>query len=290
MSKDFSNLLSGAISNKQQNETNIIDKIVIKEEFKELIPLLASEELQQLEENILKEGVRDPLVLWESNGIYILVDGHNRYSVCKKHNLTFPFKIAHFIDEEDVKDWMIRNQLGRRNLTQEQQSYLRGLRYLKEKSQGKRSDLTTSGQNVQKLNTETTAESLAKEYNVSAKTIIRDGEFAKGIDVIAKKDPEQKKKILKGESHISKAKVQKLAKQPEKIDSLLTVEPAIQEPQKKRISAEEVAKIALDYIAREIASPQSFYYSLGRDYENIDPVEFFEVWNEFQKTKSNNPK
>ena len=59
--------------------------IVIDDEFQVLIPQLSVDEFKILEENIRKDGCRDPLVVW--NGI--LVDGHNRYKICTKHNLEF---------------------------------------------------------------------------------------------------------------------------------------------------------------------------------------------------------
>lgn len=62
------------------------------------------------------------------------------------------------------------NQLGRRNLTREQFTVLLGWRYLKEKRQGERTDLT-SGQNDQK--SETAAERIAADHNVSEKTVRR---------------------------------------------------------------------------------------------------------------------
>lgn len=284
MSKDFSSLLGGALASKQLNDSSVRDRIVIRKEFKELIPQLKSDELEQLEENILKEGVRDPLILWPIGEEFILIDGHNRYSVCVKHKLDFPFKKIDFKDDEEARDWMIRNQLGRRNLSPEQQSYLRGLRYNNEKSQGKRSDLT-SGQNDQKLNTESTAEILAKEYNVSPKTIVRDAEFAKGLDVIAKKDPELKKKILKGESPIKKGKIQSLAKNPDAVESVINEIPVKEEPLKRKPSAEEISKIAFEYILSEMAMPKEIYSRLGRKTENIDPLEFFVVWDEMRKAK-----
>src|SRR5260221_2764438 len=242
MSKDFSSLLGGALANKQANDSSIRERIIIRKEFKDLIPQLKPEELEQLEENILKEGVRDPIILWPIEDHFVLIDGHNRFSICQKHKLEFPFKKVDFGSEDDARDWMVKNQLGRRNLSPEQQSYLRGLRYNQEKSQGKRTDLT-SGQNVPKLNPETTAESLAKEYNVSEKTIKRDGDFAKGVEVIGKKDPELKKKILKGEYPISKGKIQGLAKDPEKVETILSEEPPALEPVKKKTSVDEISKI-----------------------------------------------
>ena len=284
MSKDFSSLLGGALASKQANESTVRDRIIIREEFRDLIPQLKPEELEQLEENILQEGIRDPLIIWPVGDQFVLVDGHNRFSICQKHKLEFPFKKVDFKDEQEATEWMVKNQLGRRNLSLEQQSYLRGLRYNQEKSQGKRSDLTF-GHFDQKLASESTAVSLAKEYSVSPKTIVRDAEFAKGVETIGKKDPELKKKILKGESKISKGKIQSLAKNPEKIESVINDVPTVIEPTKRKLSAEEVSRIAFDYIMIEPTPPKAFYYHLGRSIENIDPLEFFQVWDENRKPK-----
>lgn len=40
--------------------------ILVDEEFKNLIPPLTEEEFSGLKENILSEGVRDPLVVWKN--------------------------------------------------------------------------------------------------------------------------------------------------------------------------------------------------------------------------------
>ena len=86
--------------------------LIIDTEFQVLIPSLSSNEYQNLEENILKDGCRDPLVLW--NGM--LVDGHNRHTICTKHNLQFNVVEKSFDSRNDVYIWIIQNQLGRRNL------------------------------------------------------------------------------------------------------------------------------------------------------------------------------
>lgn len=87
--------------------------IVIREEFKKLIPALTAEEFKQLEANILSEGIRDPLVLWKG----YLVDGHNRYAIASEHGLDYKTVNKDFKDSNEVKLWMIDNQSGRRNLT-----------------------------------------------------------------------------------------------------------------------------------------------------------------------------
>ena len=115
------------------------DQIVILEELRALIPPLSAEELDQLEKNIIDYGCREALMLWETTADQIgeegdqprlvLIDGHNRHGICEKNNLPYNIYIQSFGSMQDVRDFMIDNQLGRRNLTPEQQKYLIGLKY-----------------------------------------------------------------------------------------------------------------------------------------------------------------
>ena len=87
-------------------------EIRVNQKFKDLIPPLTADERKQLEENILKDGVRDPLVVWEGT----LVDGHNRYEIARKHGLEYRVVEKEFRDEDEATLWIIDNQFGRRNL------------------------------------------------------------------------------------------------------------------------------------------------------------------------------
>lgn len=129
-------LLQNAVSQKEGNEDAIKKQLVVKEELRLLIPPLKDEEFNQLEANILKEGCREPLLYWydETAKEYILVDGHNRYAICQKHTINFSLKALSLNTEAEVKMWMVTNQLGRRNLTTEQQSYFRGKQYEMQKA------------------------------------------------------------------------------------------------------------------------------------------------------------
>ncbi len=91
--------------------------IHVDEEFKALIPPLSREEYKQLEENCVKEGIRDPLVVWKLPGNEILIDGHNRWEISAKHaGIRFNVVYREFENREAVKEWIIKNQLGRRNI------------------------------------------------------------------------------------------------------------------------------------------------------------------------------
>lgn len=90
-------------------------ELIIDEEFSNILPPLKDYELKELEESILRYGILDPLVVWNC----ILLDGHARYEIAKRHNL--PFKIVevkNVADRDEAFNWIIYNQLGRRSLTE----------------------------------------------------------------------------------------------------------------------------------------------------------------------------
>jgi len=94
--------------------------IQVKDEFKKLIPPLSAEEHTQLTLNICKEGIREPLILWNN----YIIDGHNRFEIANQFNLEYKTISKEFENEDEVKEWMILNQFGRRNLSAYQRSVL----------------------------------------------------------------------------------------------------------------------------------------------------------------------
>ncbi|MCL1872820.1 MAG: hypothetical protein FWF85_01745 [Clostridiales bacterium] len=196
----------------QENQT-IIDEnqIIIDEEFKCLLPELDKETYSALEENLLLNGCRDAIVLW--NGI--LIDGHNRYGICLEHDIPFNTVDKEFGSREEVLIWIISNQVSRRNLSQIQLSHYRGLHYRADKKlQG------ANNQNVQNSEkrqsdvfpkNQSTAKRLSEKYRVSPRTIDRDAKLAAAIDAIGEKSPEAKRKILSGELMINKGDLERMA-------------------------------------------------------------------------------
>jgi hypothetical protein len=95
--------------------------LVVNEELKAYIDPLTPDEHDALERSIVAEGCRDALVLWGD----MLVDGHNRYGICRKHGLPFQtVQSTRFQSMEDVHLWMIDQHLGRRSLSDYQRGVL----------------------------------------------------------------------------------------------------------------------------------------------------------------------
>lgn len=95
--------------------------ITVNPDLLAYIDPLTPDEYASLERSILAEGCRDALVLWGE----VLVDGHNRYSICQKHGLPFnTVQNTRFRSMEDVHLWMIDQHLGRRSVSDFQRGVL----------------------------------------------------------------------------------------------------------------------------------------------------------------------
>ena len=172
--------------------------VTINPKFESLIPKLSDDEFKQLEENILRDGITEPLVVW--NGT--LIDGHNRYKLAKKHGLDFETREMSFDSEDDAEIWIIKNQFGRRNLS----TYDRGVLALKLKpaiaKKAERNLHLSDGKGCQKsdkVKPIDTKKEVAKLAGVSHDTIHR-------VEVIeAKGSDDLKQKVRSGEKSINEA-------------------------------------------------------------------------------------
>lgn len=241
---------------------NIKKNIIVLDELKNLIPPLLETELLALRENLQKHGCKDPLKVWQTtnqtigitdnpeDNVYVLIDGHNRFQLCTELQIPFNIQIDNFESIIEVRNFMIDFQLSRRNITPQQASYLRGIRYNTEKKivtnnlfQSRENDaFLPNGQNVhlenpigfeeQKVelksdvldtilpngqnvhldnsNKKTTAQELGEYFNVDEKTIRRDADFARGLDKLS---PVLRKEILAGQVKVEKSKIQRIGKE-----------------------------------------------------------------------------
>lgn len=198
----------------------------IDPDFSQLCPPLTAEEKMTLEDSLMRQGCRDPLIIWGEKNI--LVDGHNRYEICTKLRIPFHTKTLSFIDRRGARDWIIMNQLGRRNLTEEQRSYLRGKRHSEEKSShgGARRKARSSSHSenlktaVSSSHSDTlkTHQRLAQEYKVAPSTIIRDAKFAEAVDLIAAENgPEARVLLLNPEAGFTKKETIRLVTEPPEV-------------------------------------------------------------------------
>lgn len=87
--------------------------LLIDNDFRDILPPLSTEEYAELEKSVKEKGVLSPILTW--NGY--IVDGHNRYAICQKNGITtFEVKEMQFGSKDEVLEWILSHQLGRRNL------------------------------------------------------------------------------------------------------------------------------------------------------------------------------
>ena len=174
--------------------------LTIDPEFEAKCPPLTEDELAQLEENILEEGlVLMPLIVWNNT----IVDGHNRYKIAQKHpGIEFRIHEKQFNNRYEAISWICKNQLGRRNLTSQQKKYLIGQRYDAEKKahggDRKSEKAKSSGQNDHLIFAQKTRERIASETNTSDGYVKRADLYAKGIDAAEEVLPGIKDDLLSG--------------------------------------------------------------------------------------------
>jgi len=89
-------------------------------DFQGIFPELLPKQYAALKASIRKEGVRDPLVVWDRESIHkedILLDGHHRNKICDELGIKPPIRRMSFDDKEQAKMWVVQNQFTRRNMT-----------------------------------------------------------------------------------------------------------------------------------------------------------------------------
>lgn len=172
--------------------------IELDEELRLFIPRPTKEEIAQLEANIVADGeIKEPVVVWGN----ILVDGYTRYDIARRLDMPFHLKRREFRDNDAAKAWMLRNQLGRRNLSPDQMSLIRAELYRLTKDERERGCKNyTQG--------EKSAAAVAKQTGVTEKTVHNDVKYA---EAVGKLDPDVREAVVNREVESTRKAVKELA-------------------------------------------------------------------------------
>jgi N6-adenosine-specific RNA methylase IME4 len=200
----------------------------ILQELESLIPPLSNEEFKQLERNILEEGIREPLITW--NGI--LIDGHNRYRIAQEHDMNYETLEKEFENLNDVKIWMVNNQLGRRNLQDfvkgelhdelDKLNKIKGVEIYKEKSVFKGNQYSAPLSIIDNEPKHNTQKIVAEKLGWST------GKKAM-FDIVKTKAPEEvKEKLRTGEVSINQA-YKEIKKEEKKVERVELIQKQIED-------------------------------------------------------------
>ena len=184
-----------------------IEDLVIDKEFEELLPVLTPDEFDKLEKSILKNGLLDPIKIWQDpkTNQWVIIDGHNRYKILKKNNISWKYWCDYKIlyekelpTREDVKQWMLEQQLGRRNLSEAERYEIvqKFKNVIKKKAKENQSSGGKGLSNLSKVNTR---KEMAKVVGVS------EGTYQKMERVMESSNEELKQKLREKKISVDKA-------------------------------------------------------------------------------------
>lgn len=181
-------------------------ELKIDPELKDLLPPLTEEEYKQLEKNIVENGFDNNFPIMEWHGY--IVDGHNRYSICQKHNIEYVVGTLAYETKDEVIEWMLDIQLGRRNLTPIQKiSIAEKYRPIYEKQAKERQATSTGGSNPQLVPKLVQAETnpSANKTNTKLANLAGVGKetYRMGAKILNSDNEKLKQEVLSGKKSIN---------------------------------------------------------------------------------------
>lgn len=187
--------------------------------FLELIQPRDEKYIEELEEDIFDHGCHDAVCVWGN----ILIDGHLRYSICKKWDIRFNIRRLIFQSRDEAESYLCAEQLKRTDLTSEYKKYLIGRLFRADMNAASAAFLrehpekqtNADGQISQKYVQKTEiATIIGKEYNFGFSTVTKYDVYARALDEIRAKGPEITNKILNGNLRVSHENVIELSRLP----------------------------------------------------------------------------
>lgn len=186
------------------------ENLKIDPELQSLLPPLSEGEYQQLEDNIVNNGYDKnfPIMVWKG----YIADGHNRYNICKEHNITdYTVTTLAYQTKEEVMEWMLDVQLGRRNLNKAQR-VLAAEKFRKYYERQARENMSEGGSKaapgkrvVQMDKPFENEEKIDVRKNLSQKAGVGSGTYYRCKTVLDSDNEELKQQMLSGEITINAA-------------------------------------------------------------------------------------
>lgn len=163
--------------------------------YADIFPMLPEAELNELAEDIKKNGLQEPIVVYQKD----ILDGRNRYAACRIAGVMPKIKMFSGTDEEALQ-FVASHNLHRRHLTASQRAMIAA----------KIADMPVGKPAADKPETETTPEkkpqkkkktsinSAAKKMNISPASV-------KKAKKILKENPEKAKQVETGKKSVDQA-------------------------------------------------------------------------------------
>lgn len=229
-------------------ESNVLK---IDSEFRRLVFHYSQEEYEVLEQQSIKYGCHQPVVVWHG----YIVRGFEQYQICIAHNIAFEIKNINFRVREDAISLTCREELCTRNLPENQRRYLIGKRYnadvIIEAHNAAGTDQfrervhrnLSKGKKFYESSAGRIKDRLAEEYHLNPCSIIRYSAYAQAIDYIASIKPDTANQILAGRMKVlMETVIACYGKTEDKVTELLTTSRENMSGEKVFFAKKEIVK------------------------------------------------
>lgn len=90
------------------------NSIKINDHFYDLVPRPTKQELQILNESIMKNGQREPIVVSKN---YFILDGHSRFEICQNLGIDPIYRVMKFDTYQQEESYVIESNMERRQVS-----------------------------------------------------------------------------------------------------------------------------------------------------------------------------
>jgi hypothetical protein len=200
----------GAVLNPRRVKARDVE-LRIDPAFRDVLPVPSAASVAALRTNLLAHGgCTNFILVWA--GTDKIIDGHNRYPLCREHDLWIWLGEIELADRDAVQDWIRKLQLSRRDLGRVVASCVRGEAYNARKGRrgGDHTSERANGHNVRLLDA---AKQIAEEFGVTDRTIRRDGWLAECVArIVANCGSEARQTLLSPDHKVTRNGIVRLVK------------------------------------------------------------------------------
>lgn len=196
----------------------------IDSEFRLLSVPLSPEEENRLENSLLREGCREPIVVWHG----CILDGHKRYEICSYEEMDYKTVEMNFVSREDAIIWICKKRVKESSADKTIYKYLVGKWYNAEKTRihAKRKEerrksldlaIKKKGEEGQLVSipVDRISKVIAVQISMSYNSVESYGMLAKFLDEIAEKDEAFFTALIENKIVVSFEKMRKFAQMDE---------------------------------------------------------------------------
>jgi hypothetical protein len=171
-------------------------KVILKtdEEFRSLMPPSSRQEYEQLEQDILQHGCKEPIFAWGS----LILDGNKRFEICTRHQLPFETIQVALAGRLEAMSWICTAALSKVHMSIACRRYLIGKKFLLETEMASKRNHDSGDSPARRFSKISICRLIGSKYGIHPRTIYGHARYAAALDRIRSVDHDLAESILAG--------------------------------------------------------------------------------------------